>query len=91
MDDKVAIVSIDNPPANALNSQTMSEFDAILDQIEKDDNIKAVVLTGASSGGPVAIFVAGADIKEIASITEPAQAKELVSRGQKVLDRLENL
>lgn len=91
MEDKVAVVTIDNPPANALNSATMNEFSAILDQIESDPNIKAVVVTGASSGGPVAIFVAGADIKEIAGITDPAQAKELVSRGQQVLDRLENL
>lgn len=91
MEEKVAVVTIDNPPANALNSATMSELNAVIDQIEADANIKAVVITGASAGGPVSIFVAGADIKEIAGISEPAQAKELVSRGQQVFDRLENL
>lgn len=91
LEDKVAVVTIDNPPANALNSATMNEFNAVLDQIESDANIKAVVLTGAMSGGPVAIFVAGADIKEIAGITNPDEAKELVRRGQLVLDRLEQL
>jgi enoyl-CoA hydratase len=91
LEDKVAVVTIDNPPANALNSATMSEFEALLDQIESDPAIKAVVLTGANAGGPVAIFVAGADIKEIAGITDPEQAKALVSKGQGVLNRLENL
>ena len=33
MEDKVAVVTIDNPPANALNSGTMNEFNAILDQM----------------------------------------------------------
>ncbi|HEY9724694.1 MAG TPA: enoyl-CoA hydratase [Oscillatoriaceae cyanobacterium] len=86
MEEKVAVVTIDNPPVNALNSGTMSEFATLLDQLEADPNVKAIVVTGNGMA-----FVAGADINEIAAISSPDEAKALVRKGQQVLDRLEAL
>jgi len=57
--DGVAVVTINNPPVNALSSAVASGIAAAVAQIEKDDAVQAVVFIG---GGRT--FVAGADIKE---------------------------
>ena len=57
--DGVAVITINNPPVNALSSAVASGIAAAVAQIEKDDAVKGVVFIG---GGRT--FVAGADIKE---------------------------
>src|SRR5580692_3969516 len=59
----VAVITINNLPVNALSPGVPEGISEALDQIEKDDALKAVVLTG---GGRT--FVAGADIKEFGKI-----------------------
>ena len=86
MEDKVAVVTIDHAPVNALNTPTMGELAATFEQLGNDANVKAIVLTGNGMA-----FVAGADINEIAAIENPVQAKELVSQGQKVFSMIEKL
>jgi 3-hydroxyacyl-CoA dehydrogenase len=63
-DDGVAVVTINNPPVNALSPGVPEGIAAAIEQIDKDDSIKAAVLMG---GGKT--FVAGADIKEFGKIT----------------------
>lgn len=60
----VAIITIDNPPVNALSPGVPEAIAAALEQYEHDEAVQAVVLTG---GGRT--FVAGADIKEFIKIT----------------------
>ena len=60
----VAVITINNPPVNALSPGVPEGISEALDQIEKDDTVKAVVLIG---GGRT--FVAGADIKEFGKMT----------------------
>ncbi len=55
----IAVITINNPPVNALSPGVPEGISEALDQIEKDDTVKAAVLIG---GGRT--FVAGADIKE---------------------------
>ena len=86
MEDKVAVVTIDHAPVNALSTPVMNELSALLDAVAADDNVKAIVLTGNGMA-----FVAGADINEIGAIQGPDQAKTLVSGGQSVFSKLENL
>src|SRR3974390_1192576 len=58
----VALVTINRPDArNAVNGAVAQAMEAVLQQIERDDDIWVVVLTGA--GGKV--FCAGADLKEV--------------------------
>src|SRR5580700_10826334 len=54
-----AVITINNPPVNALSPGVPEGISEALDQIAQDDSVKAVVLIG---GGRT--FVAGADIKE---------------------------
>lgn len=86
IEDKVAVITIDHPPVNALNTPTMTELNAAFDAVAADPNVKAVILTGNGMA-----FVAGADINEIGGITDAAQAKALVSSGQALFDKIEAL
>jgi len=71
---------------NALNATTLKELDAAITNIEADESIVAVVVTGAGDKA----FVAGADISELATLG-PVEAKEFALRGQAVFGRLEAL
>jgi 3-hydroxyacyl-CoA dehydrogenase len=63
-DDGIAIITINNPPVNALSPGVPEGISEAIDQIGKDDAIRAAVVIG---GGRT--FVAGADIKEFGKIT----------------------
>jgi len=60
----IAVITINNPPVNALSPGVPEGISDAIDQINKDDSVKAAVLTG---GGRT--FVAGADIKEFGKLT----------------------
>ena len=63
-DNGIAIITIQNPPVNALSPGVPEDISEALDQIARDDSVSAAVLIG---GGRT--FVAGADIKEFAKMT----------------------
>src|SRR6185503_18368133 len=63
-----ALVTIDNPPMNALSTALLEELEAQLDALDGDDGVRAIVLRGAGEKA----FVAGADIKEFPSLRESA-------------------
>ena len=90
VEESVAILTISRPAQNKVNVLTvkaMQELDESIDSASKDDQIRAVVITGE---GPYT-FIAGADIKEIAKINSKEQAVELARRGQAVFNKIENL
>ena len=66
--DAVALVTIDNPPMNALSAALLDELEAEIDALDADAGVRAIVLRG---GGERA-FVAGADIKEFPALRESA-------------------
>ncbi len=60
---RVAVITLNRPKAlNALNSQMLIDITAALDELESDQGVGAVVLTGSEKA-----FAAGADIKEMQS------------------------
>jgi enoyl-CoA hydratase len=62
----VALVTIDNPPMNALSTALLDELEAEIDSLDGDAGVRAIVLRGAGERA----FVAGADIKEFPSLRE---------------------
>ena len=60
----VAVITIQNPPVNALSTGVPEGIAEAISRVEKDDAIRAAVILG---GGRT--FVAGADIKEFAKIS----------------------
>ena len=63
-DNGIALITINNPPVNALSPGVPEGISEALDKIAQDDSVKATVLIG---GGRT--FVAGADIKEFGKMT----------------------
>ena len=57
---RVATVTIDNPPVNALNERALDELVVVGDRLAAQDNVVAVIFTGAGT-----TFVAGADIRQL--------------------------
>ena len=58
--DKVAFVTINRPPVNALDANANAELGEVLEQLDKNPDSLAVVLTGTGKA-----FSAGADIKAL--------------------------
>ncbi len=82
--DGIAVVTIDNPPVNALSAAVSAGIAAAVAQIEKDNTISAVVFIGAGR-----TFIAGADIKEFGELTS---GKIICRESLKpLLLRIENL
>jgi enoyl-CoA hydratase len=83
----IAIVTLSRPDKlNALNDKTMHELDACFTALGSDPGVRGVILTGAGDKA----FVAGADIAELAT-QSPVEGRERGLRGQRVLDRIEQL
>lgn len=82
-----AVITLNRPDKlNALNNQLFTELDEAITQIELDDSIKAVVLTGTGEKA----FAAGADIKEL-NQSDKNSGKLFSEKGSKVMQRLESL
>lgn len=87
VDNGIATLTFNRPKAlNALNQALLEEFGTVLDEVEKNPEIRVLILTG---GGEKA-FVAGADISELAKMN-PLLAKRFATKGQKLFSRLESL
>lgn len=74
VDGEVAVLAITRPAAlNALNTETLEELDVALTEIEANDDIKVLILTGGPDKKDNAFksFVAGADISEMVNFTAP--------------------
>ena len=73
----VARLTINNARhLNALNSALMAEFVDVLARLAADQKLRAVVLTGAGDKS----FIVGADIDEMAAITNAESAKAFITR-----------
>src|SRR4051812_12807800 len=83
----VATITVNRPDRlNALNAATIDELRGALLGLRHDDEVRAVVITGAGEKA----FVAGADIAEL-SRQSPLAAKMTAQRGQHVFDLFETL
>ncbi|MBA0086479.1 MAG: enoyl-CoA hydratase/isomerase family protein, partial [Acidobacteria bacterium Pan2503] len=59
----IGVITINNPPVNALSPGVPEGIAESIDQLQNDDRLKAAVLIGGGS-----TFIAGADIKELAKM-----------------------
>jgi 3-hydroxyacyl-CoA dehydrogenase / enoyl-CoA hydratase / 3-hydroxybutyryl-CoA epimerase len=90
--DGVAWLVFDRPDArfNILSSGVMRRLDQLLGEIEegaRGGGIRAVVVRSGKDGS----FIAGANVDEIAGVTDAAVAREGAARGQAVFLRLDRL
>ena len=89
IDDGIALITLNRPDKlNALNYDLIDRLMAVLDTIETDAAIRAVILTGAGERA----FSAGADIHEFAGSVRHGRdtaVRDFVRRGQAMTARLE--
>jgi len=83
----IAIIKFNRPKAlNAINPDVLEELEDALDNIEQDNDIRVLVLTGEGEKA----FVAGADISVMAKMN-PLQAHAFSRQGQELLFKIESL
>jgi enoyl-CoA hydratase/carnithine racemase len=75
----VCVLSINHPPANAVNYATLVDMDAALDEVENERNLRALIITGAGEKG----FCAGFDA------TDFEHAGQAGPKGQEVWTRVD--
>ena len=71
---------------NALNRRSLEEFEAVLEEVRQDDEVRVLILTGAGEKA----FVAGADINELAR-QAALGGRETALYGQSVFGKLATL
>ena len=83
----IAVLTINRPKAlNALNSETLTELNEVLTEIEGRDDIKVVILTGSGEKS----FVAGADISEMVNFSA-AEGRAFGMRASEPFFKLQNM
>jgi enoyl-CoA hydratase len=83
---KIAIVKINRPDKlNALNFETLSELQAVFNELKTNPEVFVVILTGNGEKA----FVAGADILELNKL-DSLEGKKFAEFGQKVFSSIEN-
>ena len=86
-EENIALMIMNRPDRlNVICNEFLDELDAVLDEIEMDKNLGALILTGKERA-----FAAGADIKEIRSIDGVVAAHQFVVRVQNSFNRIEAL
>ena len=82
-----AVATINRPKAlNALNSEVLADLNELVDTVNADEEIRALVLTGAGEKS----FVAGADIGEMSTLTK-AEGEAFGKKGNDVFRKLETM
>ena len=71
-DGEIGVITVNNPPVNALSPGVPEGIAAAVEQIKNDDSIKGGILIGAGR-----TFIAGADIKEFGKITSGQRKRDL--------------
>ncbi len=78
------IILLNRPEAmNALDSAMLRDMEKSLDELEKDDGVRVIIITGEKN------FCAGADLREMKEMG-PEEAGRFAELGHRVFDRIEN-
>ncbi|HEY7040336.1 MAG TPA: enoyl-CoA hydratase-related protein [Methylomirabilota bacterium] len=81
-EERFAIITLNRPPANAISETLMRELNAALSDLEHDDAVRSVIITGAGDK----IFCAGADL---GSAFQGADVGTFIRFGNSVVRRIE--
>ena len=77
-----AIITLNRPPANAINEQLVTELNAALNSVHGDEAVRAVVITGAGDR----IFCGGADL---GSAFSGGDIEQFIRFGNSVMRKIE--
>ncbi|MFC4618192.1 enoyl-CoA hydratase [Camelliibacillus cellulosilyticus] len=83
-ENRVAVLTLNRPPANALSSSILDDLAEHFTALENDSEVKAIIVRGDGR-----FFSAGADIKEFTEIADPEAFSALSRKGQTLFNRIE--
>lgn len=81
--DKTVVITIDNPPVNALDEQVLAELEELIVFVSEGNGIRALIITGAGEK----FFMAGADISDFPDLKEESGVA-FVKRRTDLYDRI---
>lgn len=84
VEDRVAAITINKAPANALSSAVLKELSIVLDELENQEEVRVVLLHGEGR-----FFSAGADIKEFTTVETGEEFTQLAKFGQDLFEKME--
>lgn len=58
--DQIAVITLNRPPVNALDERALDELNLVAEHLERREEIRVIILTGAGTQA----FVSGADIRQ---------------------------
>ena len=85
-EDGVSFLSINRPPVNALGVQLLDELERAVEELNADPKTKVLVIVSAIPN----VFIAGVDLKEMASLTTAEEVVKVIQKGQHVFNKIEN-
>ncbi|GAE34885.1 enoyl-CoA hydratase [Halalkalibacter akibai] len=85
VEDKVALITLNRPPANALSKGVLKELDQVLKNVKSNDDVHVLLLHGEGR-----FFAAGADIKEFTEAKDGAEFAQHARMGQELFEEIEN-
>ncbi|MDR1160336.1 MAG: enoyl-CoA hydratase/isomerase family protein [Syntrophomonadaceae bacterium] len=81
----VGIITLNRPKvSNATNTELIGELSSLMESIERDDDVRAVILTGGDK-----VFAAGGDIGFMSKAT-PLEMETFIGLGHKAYDQIAN-
>lgn len=87
IDINIGTLKINKPKfLNSLSMQTLKEMDTVINEIQKDEDLQVLIITGEGTKA----FVAGADIKEMKEMDE-SKASSFSEFGNRLFEKIENL
>lgn len=86
IENKVAKLTVDHPPANALSDAVLSDIDAAITTVASDPEVKVIVITGEGR-----FFIAGADINQLDTVKDAGRGEAMAANGQRVFGKIEQL
>ncbi len=87
--DRLAVITFDQPgsKANTLGQAVLAEFEQVVAQLEARTDLDGVIIQSGKPG----MFIAGADLKELAILRDEPTKRQVIQRGLDMIARFEKL
>ncbi len=72
------VVTMTNPPRNFLNAAMVAELTALAEEVDRDESVRVLALTGGIDG----IFITHYDVGELSGISDVARGRESFGAGE---------
>ncbi len=79
VEEGIGIVSINNPPVNALSSAVFLDINNAIKEFKANAAVRVIILTGEGQN-----FAAGADVKEIVNFTTADQGEQMCLKAHEI-------